>query len=241
MKSLHIDTARLGPIYLQESYRPIERDGRKVTTGNGELVYLARAVVPGCAPSGYRDPTAGQIRLKAIGGAPNVNVGPITLAGKVTLTSWYQRGGRGVDARCEATITAERVEQAPAGTLPTVSGLLPVRLPLAPGQFPVILGQTEQDRADLPWRVVVALPEGMFDGLVEIDSPISVENLLGQPVEVQLDAKLIVPDREDVGRSAKAEINLIALSWSAVATTAPARSPRGRSDETTTEQTSEAA
>jgi len=211
MRTLLIDTDRLGPVMLREAPRRLERDGDPLANARGEPIFPGRLIVPGGARSTYSDqPSPREVRLKTVGSDRGLRPGVVRLAGRVTLTAWYQRGGRGRDATSELTVSAERIE--PAQGRVSTSGWLPVRfMTPTPTDAPLVLDQAPLQ--DGGFRVYVMLPEGSVDGLAEVTSPLSVEHLIGQYAVPELWAKLVVPDREDIGRTSKAELPLMATSW----------------------------
>jgi hypothetical protein len=96
MRSLLIDTDRLGPVLLREAPRRLERDGSPVTSAEGEPVLMGRLVVPGGAKSAYAEnPTPTQVRLKVLGSDRGLKAGVVRLGGRVTVTRWFQRGPQG--------------------------------------------------------------------------------------------------------------------------------------------------
>ena len=128
MRTLLVDTERLGAVLLREAPRRLERDGAPVTNSDGEALYMGRIVLPGGAKNAYTDQaTPREVRIKRTGTDGGLRPGIVKLAGRCTLTRWYVRGGRGVNAKSELTLSAERVEPA-ANETPTIAGWLPVEL-----------------------------------------------------------------------------------------------------------------
>ncbi len=230
MKFVHVDLDRLGPVVIREV--PTARtQSDKVTplvNGNGEQVYTGRVLIPGTARSAFADPLPGQVRLKLEGNPPPGGLEPgaiVRLGGLVKLSAWYQRGARGAAATSQATITAERITVV-TGEAPQLMGYVPVSPPVSD---PFIALGVEQDGDQ--WDLVAMVPQAVVDqqGVVKVRlSAKPDDGLIGMPVRfVDMAAKVIQPDSEDVGRSAKAELAFFATAVMAatpeMATAGPAR------------------
>jgi hypothetical protein len=224
MRTLLVDVERLGVVMLRETPRRLERDGNPVATADGEVIFLGRLIVPGGARTPWAAaPSPLEVRLKTLGSDRGLRPGPVRLGGRVSLTAWYQRGGRGSDAKSELTVSAQEITPAPGGQV-QLAGWLPVRLMTPNPSDPLLL--LDQVPIDGGFRTYLMTPEGAVEGLAEVTSTVSVTHLVGKYVTVDLTAKLVVPDREDVGRSTKSELPLAGTNWQAVDEPKPARRER---------------
>jgi hypothetical protein len=111
-----------------------------------------------------------------------------------------------------------------------VTGWLPVQF-MAPseGDHPLLLGEVPLEGGG--WRAYLSLPAGSVEGVAEVDTKVPVSHLVGSYVRPTLWAKLIQPDVEDLSRSVKAELPLMATAWEQLAQLlgqADDPKPRGR-------------
>ena len=231
MKYVHVDLDRLGPVMVREVPTPRTK-ADKVTplvTDSGEQIYTGRVLIPGTARSLFADPLPGQVRLKLEGNAPPdglVDGSIVRLGGLTKLSVWYQRGERGSSATSQATLTPERITVV-TGEKPQLLGYVPV-LPATTDPFIALGVEADGDT----WNLVCMVPQSIVDqaGVVKVRVTAKPDDeLIGMPVRfVDLQAKVIQPDTEDVGRAAKAELMFLATA-AVAATPEPVGATSGRS------------
>lgn len=197
----------------------VDAQGRQAVDREGALEYVAEIVVPGHIASAFAtdNDRPATIRLRAVGWNPGFAAGTVLrLSGQVTATVWYVARNRGSQAKSNLTITAERIEQAPAGTVPMVRGGLPAVFPAdVPATF---LGQTEDGRADL---MFAAAGPYTVNGMAEIRvASIVPDDLIGQEVvPVGLRAFFTIPDPQDTSARSRSELVLSAAALEPVVRT----------------------
>ena len=221
IQTLLVDTARLGAVFVQEPPRLVEsKDGKPSRDdATGQPVYLGRIVLPGGVRSAFQDlPMGAAVRLRSLGSDGGIVPGVSRLDGKVTISRWFHGVDRrtNTDLNSDITISAERVIPAPGEPL-ALDGWLPVGwhhpARVDPSARPTVLSSRPQ--RDNGYLIELALPPGAMEPTVHVASDDPLLHLLGRPVNVTLWAKLIVPEREDLSRFAKAELAIIGTDWAA--------------------------
>lgn len=177
---------------------------------SGQPVWVGEILVPGQINFGLDDRPA-TIGIKIVGGT-NPGIGDLTTVrfeGTTKITAWYLPRARGKDARTGLTINAERVIAAP-DQRPRIRGGMPAAAPDIESTF---LGQAtyNADTGTGECDVLFA-PQDIFavNGAATIVSTVAVgdELLMADVRPLSLRAYFRLPDTQDVGRNAKAELVL---------------------------------
>lgn len=222
---LYLDTDRLGAIDLLEPLEP--KTGRGTVTEDGEQVYRAQLLMPGCMIDRFTRFSA-ECRLNVIGGA-NVEVGLVRLGGRAIISAWSNRE-RGKAMATGVTVTTDKIEQALGAERHDDTGLLPVTW----GQPAKLLTAGPNPDDTLRWRLAFHLPAFRADGKVNVDRMVHVmsevrpDHLFGQDCNVTLGATWSRPERGGFGQ---AQINLQALAVQPASTTVPVRPRHPKGEE----------
>lgn len=246
MDTWHIDTEKLGPVRLRLAPKVMmTSDGSIVPDRvSGAPIYMGELLVPGFSVGRSGETSTRGMRVRFVGSCPDglEDQSVVELGGKVTVSAWYRAAENRADtARSAVTISPETMVPTTKRINPaSLVNLLPLVSP-SPAGLPWILESFSRPES---WNVPVLTLSAPVDtygneGAIQIGVIGAIdEELIGEPVQlVDPVGRLVIPDRRDVGRAAKAQMvaycktvvphrDLVAASNGARPAPAP-RLPRG--------------
>lgn len=242
-KTMHIDTERLGVVFLREAFAPAMADNQGTIltdAASGDTVFHARVVIPGGAAGFGHTVAPFEARLRVVGFDPGIESGtPIRLEGRTSITWWTNtERGRYVDAGY--TITAVAVTAA-HDERPHLQGMLPVRFYFPSGGEATLLSvELERPGDDYPYTATIGMPVGHVTPQGTKGNPtVFVRTQPAEDlwrVDADWQARLVLPDRDDLGRNNKPDIvvyaNALRAAGPASEYTPPERTRRGRQADT---------